>query len=505
MKSFKAVEQNRRDYHRDAARNSVHRSSLMVPDLPGSDVEISFLNHFLIKRGIAKVACRITAVDPEGNRIEARLHEITDPRVYRIPLSGMVEDEVASYIVEFFSPENLFIPFPAVMVNHVGDGFLNTVHSYNRVLNDVFDDDAANSHQVAEASIDVSLDAQTDGFAVFTAGPQHCRDTLEIEFAMGSEVKRTTLDLDVPRFGNRIISLKEIFPGIAVGNTPCSGVLKMRQPQQSMFYGRMLAGVRKRDGSFSANHSYYDSSGVAEYWDDPHASVRMYPLFEGLRASARFYPIMSPGEIAVSIDAFTTEGAPIGSIEVGTLASPSGDHLDIGVSEQLARAGIVSAGAYAVRATPTSGNTPTRIAHQAVYGDAARSGQLESSISVGLVNPNVFAPEGKTGFSWCQIPFGGDIDSWLGLVGARPDGEPDEVTIHFYDETGALGTVVSDLPAAGALNLAPDQIAQAAFGGNRPDEMQTLWFEARTRRPDLQSIVVSRHNATGHCTGEHNF
>jgi hypothetical protein len=76
MKSFKSVEETRRAYHQDGARNSVHRSSLMVPELPGSDVEISFLNHFLLKRGMKKVACRVTAVDTSGERIEARLHPI---------------------------------------------------------------------------------------------------------------------------------------------------------------------------------------------------------------------------------------------------------------------------------------------------------------------------------------------------------------------------------------------------------------------------------------------
>lgn len=505
MKSFKSVEENRRAYHQDAARNSVHRSSLMVPELPGSDVEISFLNHFLLKRGMENVACRVTAVDTDGQRIEARLHTVDEPRVYRIPLSGMADGNVASYIVEFFSPDNLFIPFPAVMVNHFGSDFLNSVHSYNRVLNDVFEDDAVNSNQVAEASIDVRLDSDTDGFAIFTAGPQPCRDTLEVEFSMGEDVRQASVPLDVPRFGNQTISLKALFPDIASGNVARSGVLKMRQPLQPMFYGRMLAGMRQTNGAISANHSYYDSTGVEEYWDDARSSVRMYPLFDGLRASARFYPIMSPGEVSIALDAYDKSGQALGTVEAGTITSPGGHHLDVCVTDELARAGLEGAASYAVRGTPTAGNTPTRIAHQAVYGDSARPGRLESSISVGLVNPNVFLPEGKTGMAWGQVPLGGEIESWLGIVGANPKGSDDTLDLQFYDETGLAGSINLPLPEAGCVCVDPAQLAETACGGSHPEELRYLWFEARTQRPDLQAIVVSRHAASGHCTGEHNF
>ncbi|MEK7411032.1 MAG: hypothetical protein AAB327_06585 [Actinomycetota bacterium] len=62
MKKLLAVEQTRRDYYADAQRNTIHRSSLLVPVLPNSEVSISFLNHFLIKRKNPNVGCRITAI-----------------------------------------------------------------------------------------------------------------------------------------------------------------------------------------------------------------------------------------------------------------------------------------------------------------------------------------------------------------------------------------------------------------------------------------------------------
>ena len=57
MKSFKEVEKTARDAYLDTTKNSVNRSSLLVPEIFDTDVEISFVNHFLIKRGLKNVSC----------------------------------------------------------------------------------------------------------------------------------------------------------------------------------------------------------------------------------------------------------------------------------------------------------------------------------------------------------------------------------------------------------------------------------------------------------------
>lgn len=112
MKKLKEVEANRRAYHKDPTINTVHRSSLMVPEMPGTKANISFLNHFLLKRNHQNIGCKISTIDKNGNLIESKLYKIDKPIVYTIPLTGMVDKPVSNYIIEFFSPDNLFIPFP---------------------------------------------------------------------------------------------------------------------------------------------------------------------------------------------------------------------------------------------------------------------------------------------------------------------------------------------------------------------------------------------------------
>ena len=118
MKSLREVEKTRLDSYMDAQKNSVHRSSLLVPVLPHSEVSISFLNHFLIKRSNSNVGLRITAIGEKGERLLTRLFPINEPRVYTFRLQRDFCSTAISYLVEFFSSSNIVIPFPAVMVNH---------------------------------------------------------------------------------------------------------------------------------------------------------------------------------------------------------------------------------------------------------------------------------------------------------------------------------------------------------------------------------------------------
>lgn len=504
MKSFKQVEAARRAYHRDGSLNSVHRSSLTVPEIEGSEVDLSFINHFLLKRGYKNVACRVTALDPEGQRIESRLLTVDEPRVYTLRLSGMVSEPTSGYLVDFFAAENLYIPFPAAMVNHQGPTHVNTVHSYNRVLNDVFEDDAINATAVREASIDVRVDTETDTFALFTAGPQPCRGALAVELTTADGAHRTEIALDVPRLCSREISLRECFPDLP---KTTAGTLKLDQPPQFLFYGRMLTGIRRTDGAFSANHSYYDSSQSAEYWDDDRPSVRLYPFFQGLQNTVRMYPIMSPGGLEVAVELYGAGGERLVDLEIGALESPDGEPLDRSVNDLCGEHGVDAekVTAFAVRAAPRDGKTPTRVNHQLVHGPLVGDG-LCASVNVSLNNPNIFMPQGKTGFAWGQAPVGDAVESVLGLVGNVPDGDHCPLKVTFYDEQGVLGTRRFDLKGGDSVRIAAAEALSWRDDGAAPaGEVSYLWYTVETTRPDLTGYVVSRHKVSGHYSGEHSF
>lgn len=499
MKSFKAVEETRRTYHADAALNSVHRASLLAPAMAGAALDISFLNHFLLKRGYPKVACRVTEIDVTGKRIQARMIPINEPRAYVLPLSEISHKDATDFIIEFFAGENLFIPFPAVMVNHRGDGFMNCVHAYNRVLNDVFEDDAVNKTTPREAAIDVRIDDRASTFLLFTAGQTACRGNLRLRLDTNGRRLESELALDVPRFRHRVISLREAFPEL---NQVSGGVLTLDQPKQFMFYGRVLAGQQATDGAFTANHSYYDSSETPEYWGDPRPSARLYPFFAAFDNRIRFYPILSPGQLRIGISPRDASGRVLAHIDGGLLETPSSAFIDVSVNEACRSAGIdiSDVTAFAISTTPVGGNTPTRVNHQLVFV----SGGLESSINMSLNNPNVFSPPGKKGFSWGQLAVSDELDTWLGVTTNLPDGADCEVEASFYNANGKVADTRIRVPGGSARTFRPDQFLPSS-ALPQDGAVDYVWFELRSERPDVFGYAIARHRRTGHCTGEHGF
>lgn len=491
MKALKDVENTRKAYHANPAADSVHRSSLTAPRLGESATSISLLNHFLLKRGYPEVGCRITAVDGEGRRIESRLHRIHEPRVYTLPLEEGTAD-AHTYLVEFFAAQNLFIPFPAVMVNHEGPDFLNVVHSYNRVLNDVFEDDAINGDSVAEAAVDVASEPGTDTFLVFAAGQARCRGVLDVELTGGAEVRRRTVEVDVPRFGSKVISLSEIMPGqLASG-----GVLKVRQPKQFMFFGRMLAGQRTETGAFSANHTYYDCSDKPEYWNDGRASQRIFPFFHGFDNVLVVYPIMSPGTLEIRLKFHDKSGNMLGERAIGSVTSPGGRTLRASANEIAAALGLdeTSVSAFSVVADAGGAPVPTRVNVQLLW----RGGGLPAAVIMALSNPNVFAPAGKRGFAWGQLPSADSVESRLGVVTNSAGGEPTEVEVALYDERGERARQRHPLVPGAALEFSLRDLSSDASG-------PYAWYTVSSPRNDVAAYTVTRHRASGHCSGEHSF
>lgn len=501
MKKLKEVEANRKLYNNDHTINSVHRASLMVPEIPGTEVDISFLNHFFLKRNYRKIACKITAIDISGNKIQSKLYSIEKPIVYKITLTGMVNQTVSNYMVEFFSPENLFIPFPAVMINHRGNGFINQVHSFNRVLNDVFEDDSINSHQVKEASVDLPLTPNSDTFLLFTAGPLPCSDSFEIEISTKGNFYKKEYPINLPRFGTKIISIKKNFHDLPQGE---GGIIKAKQPRQLLFYGRMLTGQSNTDGSFSANHSYYDSSTTEEYWDDNRNSGRSYPFFPELRNIARLYPIMSPSDLKIFIGLFNNNGNLINEIDIDSLHSPSNNFLDIDINSVIQNENLNSneISTFSVIAKTNSGKMPTRIGHQLVYG----AGGLDSSIAVSLFNPNIFNPSNKKSFKWGQIISGADFDSYVGII-ADPNENPNikthEAKVKFYNSNGLFLEKEWKIKNGTAKKFSANE---ELHPNSQSEKLPTyFWCTVEAEQYGLNFFSTAYNKITKHTSGDHGF
>lgn len=499
MRTFSDVERERMSARavQPGAEKTVHRSSLLVPELENCRSVISFLNHFLIKRNIAEVSCRIIAIDDGGRRVAQKTVLVNEPRVYTIDLSDLFSEANANtYVVEFFSAQNLAIPFPAVMVNHFGDRTVNMVHAYNRALNDVFEQDNEVETAPAESSVDVRIGEDIDTFVVFASGPTPFKGEINFELAKPGRRRQRDFAIDMPRLTQRSIGLKEVFPDLENDET---GVLRVRTPYQLLFFGRMLAGQRLESGAFAANHTYYDTSNLApEYFKNNRPSALTHPFFPELKNSVRFYPFWSPSQLRLSTSVYDHKGRKLHSFEIGELAAPCDDFVSFDVDAALARQGIAKSevSAFRLEASPVEGNTPTRIPHQRVFG----AGGLESSVVLSLHNENQTPP--MRGFVWGQMVAGRDFESYLG-ISRTPNADPNEVLLlQLFGEEGLIEeSRISIPPNTGHVVKLSDTAASTLCASDKP---HCVWYLLTGTKPDFgaQSAVADRN---GNCTGEHSF
>ena len=319
MKSLKSVEENRKQYHENKRLNTVHRSSLLVPKIRNNLTYISFLNHYLIKRGYDYIVMKILPFDSKGNSGDAISFDINKAKVYTYCLENLFSEiSYDCYQIEFFTSDNLFIPFPAVMINHIGKGSINTVHAYNRILNDPREMEKVGEIEVLEASIDLCINERCDTFFIIQSGIVPLKDEiLEIKFVSHKNPSKgftKKIKISMPKMSIKKINLSSFFPTKSkLDLKPGDFTVKVKQPYQPIFYGRLLVGIEEyKSGSFTGNHSYYDNSKTKEYFKNK-CSYKTMPYFQNYVNKLHIYPIMSGGQGSFTVKVNIEENKKINS------------------------------------------------------------------------------------------------------------------------------------------------------------------------------------------------
>ena len=289
MKPFLQVLTDREKSASITNQNTVHRSSLTVPIVDGFTSTISFLNHFYIKRNYKEVCAKITPYMQSGKPAPSFTYIINEPIVYSFELAASLtecSEPVSSYEIEFFCAQNLFVPFPAVIINHESEYCINSVHSYNRNLNDLREQAKISDISVKEASFEYTNNDKESTFIIFQKGISPCFDNnsdIILELYKPEKLepvwKHSYSTKQVPSATSCVLDLASLYLDIPKSNSKIEYYLKVKQPKQFMFYGRLMAGIKsKHSNSFSANHSYYDnlSTYISLQIDPTDISIQLY-------------------------------------------------------------------------------------------------------------------------------------------------------------------------------------------------------------------------------------
>tara|TARA_B100001057_G_scaffold495793_1_gene595623 strand:+ start:146 stop:1630 length:1485 start_codon:yes stop_codon:yes gene_type:complete len=494
MKSFLKVEKDRIAYHKEIKKNSVHRSSLLVPKFEKVISNISFLNHFLLKRNISEVTMKVTAINNNGLDQDSISINIDEIKVYSFNLEELIPDHsnIKEYLIEFFSNKNLFIPFSAVIINHIGKDFINCVHSYNRVLNDIFEDDKINKNHVAEASIDVLINKKYDTFLNFTSGLFEIDDKLGLFFGSNKTIKSVPIKLK--KLNNKNYFLSKIFKKNFKDKNK---TLKIIQPKQNLFYGRLLAGIiDKKTKAFSANHSYYDSSSTREYFENSF-SERSYPYFYNSLNKVTMYPIMSPSLLNVHIEIFDGNKKIVSDIK--KIQSPGGNPITFDVDKLINEHKLKDVSLFKLVAKSKNNKIPTRVNHQLIYGEKNSISKLLCSINTSLINKKVFIPKNKKGLTWGQVIVNDKFISKVGICFSSFKISKEHVTIDFYGKSGKVNSYTGIIYPNKSLILDNNFFRKLKINN------EFLWFVAKSKSPDLTANSFHYHRKTGNASGEHSF
>lgn len=499
MKLFKSVESNRMDYHKNAMKNTINKGSLLVPRIKGYTTVISFLNHFLIRRKNLNVCCKMTAINKSGIYLDSFTYTINEPIVYEFNLEEIFssQEEINIYNIEFYSSNNLFIPYPAVIINHLGKDCINTIHSYARILNDIFEDRSINEIHVEEASIDCLVNDDFDTLLYFIAGPladsSPSSQSIFFKLAMDDQLYHKEIKLDSIALTGREVYLSEIFPNL---KNISNSFLKILQPKHKLFYGRIFAGITlKNSNSISANHSFYNTTEIPEYFNNI-LSSKVFPYFSEYDNEIVIYPIMSKGTYSISIEFCIND--TISKSSSLSIKSPSNSPLVININSIAKECNIENITTYRVIAQ-SKDKIPTRFTFQLRHRILNSQNPIQSSVSVGLTNEEVFIPPYKNSFIWGQLINDVDYLPNLGICFETKFDGLEEITISFYDKNGLISERTHQVASQEAIifdcNNLPDFKNKGKY----------IWYVAKSKKPELSAHYFHVNTKSGYASGEHSF
>jgi hypothetical protein len=501
MKTVAEIEANRKQYHSNTSLNAVNRSSLLVHEIEKNEVVISFLNHFLLKRKIPEVALKITAIDLAGKKIKSLSFMISEPKVYNINLTELFNKQASSYEIEFFSAQNLFIPFPAVMINHIHKDNISQVHSYNRVLNDVYENDSINNVSPHEAGLDYINTSDQETFFCFMAGSFDIEDKLECELNLNDKTYSKTISLNLKRYQNRIFKVSEIFTNIKddLGH----GFLKIKQPKQTLFYGRMLWGQINKNGAFSADHTFYDCSNFEEYWQNANSAYMVYPYIKGITKLFRVFPIMSPGTYEFQINFTNHIKGLLFESDKFCYSSPNNKILDIDLEEFIKNSKINENDIDAIvfTAKTLSNRLPSRISCQLIQNF---NNSLTCSFGKQLLSQDSFKTSFTRKLRWGQAIVGEGYKTIISITLENENLPDGEFEFELYDSNGLIMNRHFKCKELSGINIDIDKLLIENHYPINNSSADFIWYQAKSNTHALQGFTLTQ-SPSNHCSGDHSF
>lgn len=508
------------------AERPVFRSSAIFPVMQqkGISSRLLFMGYWILKRHIREMSALITLRNLEGTILARHQLLIQEAKTFRIELSheleraGLHKDSIfqGSLEAEFFSTQNLFFPFPAIVVNYYGPTFSTVVHTAQRIYND-FEDKARNSQvEVPESGFNLYADDEKEPFITLINGCVAVPNShLSLQLINHAQ-KELTCNIDLNALAP--YQTKWIYParhcdlkGFFAGQP---GAAKVHFQIDWAFPRLVVGNFHHKIPALSITHTYYDcSQAVAEsdYWrpQEPgwHNAALMVPgkLAENHFSNIYFYPIYSPSTFAIDIEIYNRQGALLRSKqEAALIKAPQFKLHLINLKKCCQELGIDDSADCGLRliARPLSGNrVPARIKLGLDVG--VTSSQAACNICTNLQPFNPTLDHKPSSFRWAPI-LADQPKATIWLMNSSPAvcyQRQADLTLTFFRESDANTLVRSlTLPPHGFILISISEDAELSLFFQN----QVGWMTLTTTNPYTTTYYFAE-NSSGVVGGDHGF
>ena len=307
------------------------------------DTEVSLLNHFIIKRGIADVVATVEFRDLNGELVNTFKMNMDEPRAYSIRASEHISGEfIGSIYVYFNSNENLAVPFCAVMCSIKTQNSVCGVHTYGRRLETKELSTYIDLKSTVETGWTARDTSDVKSFAVLHGG--NASLTLDVKLEISNSTNKKLFierEYVLEPFGTLIIIPQDLSDKVVAHLGSEKGHIKVYIEGLSGIFPRMLCGnflaLSQTTSSLSeANeiqftHTNFDFSTIEQ--PDAGSSLGYYNQPSMPAGYGIIYPVETEKSIKIGEDEYSSN--TLQHIEVGSMSQ-----LEVKASEQKIRVGL---------------------------------------------------------------------------------------------------------------------------------------------------------------------
>ena len=205
-------------------KTKITRSSTLFYYKSSNEIstQVHFLNYWLEKRENSDVEMRITLRTMLGNILLLSEKKLDRRGSYTIDVDTLLKDinEVdsneGSIELEFFSKEDLFISFPAVVVRYIGDSWHTSAHSCQRKFSKESGDPIDKINELffaEEGNVTINNEESTDSFFIIHNGPLTLKRadlSVIVTSENGNKIKSKVFKYDWKSHQTRVFNLRDM-------------------------------------------------------------------------------------------------------------------------------------------------------------------------------------------------------------------------------------------------------------------------------------------------------